>query len=271
MKNSIIREVRHYSGDYLETDFFLYKSDIMNCGRSERLHLTSETQRKLNQRNTERNLTWLIQENFSSNDVLLGFSYPQGLNITPEQAKQELDKYLRRLRYRFKRHGLEFKYISKTEIGKINKRIHHHLICSGDLGRDVLEKQWFNGYTTQSTYLQFYENGMTELAAYICKDNRNEKDRIAYRSYNCSKNLKRPQPQKTDGSISLEKLQKMRREPTNVTMFENMFPGYRFVEADPFYNEYYIDVNGEVNEIELPYITVKMYRKDSQYIKRGRR
>ena len=260
----ILRESLHRSGDYLDIDIFPCK--VVAFGRSQKLNLTSETQRKLNERNTKRRLTWIIQENFTQNDVFLTLYYPENKYIFPEQGKKDLENFLRRVRYAFNKRGLEFKYVSKTEIGKKNKRVHHHIVCSGDLGRDFLEQQWdkkTGGYS-QTRYIEFYENGVEGLSTYICKDNT-----LAYRSYNCNKNLKRPEAEKHDGRIQIKQLQALRRDIYNAKVFEDMYPGYRFVSADPFYNEYFIDTNGEVNKVELPYITIKMYRKDSTYIRRG--
>ena len=136
----ILRESLHRSGDYLDIDIFPYK--VVALGRSQKLNLTSETQRKLNERNTKRCLTWIIQENFTPNDVFSTLCYPENRYVSPEQGKKDLENFLRRVRYAFNKRGLEFKYVSKTEIGKKNKRVHHHIVCSGDLGRDFLEQQW---------------------------------------------------------------------------------------------------------------------------------
>lgn len=93
----LLRENIHKSGDYFEVDIFPFKK--IDCGRSSKLHLTSETQRKLNERNAQRRLTWIIQENFTPEDVLLTLTYPQNVHITPEQGRKDLEKYLRRIRY----------------------------------------------------------------------------------------------------------------------------------------------------------------------------
>ena len=121
-----------------------------------------------------------------------------------------------------------------------------------------------NGIAT-TRYIEFYENGVSGLAKYITKDNS-----LAYRSYNCSKNLKRPEAEKQDGRITIKKLQDLRNDTHNAEAFERLYPGYRFVKADPFFNEYFFDsVSGEVERVELPYINIKMYKKDSTYIRRG--
>lgn len=261
----LLRENIHKSGDYFEVDIFPIKK--IACGRSSKLHLTSETQRKLNERNVQRRLTWIIQENFTPEDVLLTLTYPQDVHITPEQGRKDLENYLRRIRYALNKQNIKLKYISKTEIGTLKGRVHHHVIISGDLGRDYLEQQWkdkVNGIAT-TRYIEFYENGVSGLAEYITKDNS-----LAYRSYNCSKNLKRPEAEKQDGRITIKKLQALRNDTHNAEVFERLYPGYRFVKADPFFNEYFFDsVSGEVERVELPYINIKMYKKDSTYIRRG--
>lgn len=136
----------------------------------------------------------------------------------------------------------------------------------GELGREVLESLWLKGYAN-SRRLQFTRTGAAGIAWYTCKE---AGASISYRSYNCSKNLKKPEERKRDGRVSAKKLAELRGDYCNAELFEKLYPGYEFVDADPYWDMYNIDGNGEAERIDFPYITIRMIKKDSAYIMRDK-
>lgn len=270
---TLMRECRHCSGDYMEIDIFPVRK--VSNSRKAKYKPSTETQKKLNQKNAARRLTWLIQENFGTNDYYIGLNYPAEYDVDNATADKLLKNWLRRSKRKFQKAGFDFKYITTTEIGDKKYRPHHHVICSGELGAKVLRQEWdkqFESCKTKPTtsfshakHLQFTRTGLAGVAFYTCKD-----PSLAYRSYNCSKNLRRPEAEKRDGRISGKKLQELRTDCFNAEEFEKLYPGYEFVDADPYWDLYGIDENGEADKIEMPHITIRMFRKDSKYILRDR-
>ena len=94
--------------------------------------------------------------------------------------------------------------------------------------------------------------------------------RLCYRSYVCSKNLKQPPKSQRDGRISGRKLQELRNDIYNAELFEKLYPGYVFVDADPRLEMYDINEYGEAEKIDFPYITIRLYKRDSKYILRDK-
>ena len=133
--------VIHFFGNYMDAD--IYPVFQKPGRRRSRCKPTSEIQRRLNQKNAEKRLTRLVHTNFTEDDIALHLTYRPGEEPeTKEGAQRDLQNYIRRLKRRYTKLGKEFKYISCTEYGKKTNRIHHHLIISGGLDRDEIEKLW---------------------------------------------------------------------------------------------------------------------------------
>lgn len=266
---AMIREVKHVSGDYLEVDMFPVRKS--NSTRKAKAKPSTEAQKALNARNAARRLTWLIQDNFGTADYYCSLTYPLSFAGNEKMLDGKLfDNWMRRIKRKYKKADIDFRYIATSELGEKERRLHHHIICSGELGADILRNEWnklFNpckkGYA-HTEHLVFTRTGLACLAFYTVKD-----PLLAYRSYTCSKNLVHREPTKRDGRISGKKLKELRRDNFNREEFERLYPGYEFVDADPHLELYDINEYGEVSEIDFPYLTVRMFRKDSKYILRG--
>ncbi len=205
-----VREKMYTCGEYVDID--IYPVFQPQGIRRAKCKPTSEVQALLNQKNAERKLIRLIHSNFSEKDVALTLTY----KLSPEnvdEAQRLLNNFLRRVKRLRTKLGLEpLKYVTVTEVGKKNARIHHHVIFNGGLDRDVIEKLWGQGFAN-SRRLQFGENGVTGLAMYFVKD------RQTYRRWNSSKNLIRPEAEERDGSVTLEELEEMESSYDNGTLW----------------------------------------------------
>ena len=195
---TFIRESVYVCGNYMDAD--IYPVFQKPGRRRSRCNPTSEIQKRLNQKNAEKRLTRLVHTNFTEDDIALHLTYRPGEEPeTKEGAQRDLQNYIRRLKRRYTKLGKEFKYISCTEYGKKTNRIHHHLIISGGLDRDEIEKLWGRGYAN-SIRLQFGPDGVTGLAHYIAKD------KLFFRHWNQSRNLVQPEPAQYDGKITLDEV-----------------------------------------------------------------
>lgn len=194
---TFIREKIYICGDYVDIDIFpVYQPQGI---RRAKCNPTSEVQALLNQKNAERKLVRLVHNNFTDADMSLTLTYKSAPSSV-EEAQRLLSNFLRRVKRLRQKMGLEpLKYITVTEVGKRNGRIHHHCILSGGIDRDTIEKLWGLGYAN-SQRLQFDENGITGLAMYFVKD------RQTYRRWNSSRNLIVPQPEIRDGKITMAEM-----------------------------------------------------------------
>lgn len=252
---SLYRERKHFCGEYLEVDIFPVFE--YQRGRSKKRKPTSETQKKLNQRNAERKLIRLLNTNFTKQDIRFDLTYDsEHYPATPEEAQREMQNFLRRVKRYRKKNGLpELKYVAVTEIGKKNARYHHHLIMNGGISINDLAEIWGRGYTTAKP-LQFDEQGITGIAKYLIKEP------ILGKRWNASRNLEKPKISERDGRLSQKKIKEWHNSGAdNRAEIEKAYEGYYLSEVKPYYNE----INGGY------YITVLMYKKPTptQSRKRG--
>lgn len=160
--------------------------------RSPNANATPEEQKKINERNAETNLRHLINTNFGYQDIHLVLTYRREKRpATPEDAKADLEKFLRKLRGHYKKRGQELKYIAVTEYK--NKSIHHHLIINSMDEIKELTELWPHGQP-RPTYLD-NSGQYGQLASYLIKETSktfNTDERIYGKRWCASKNLEKP-------------------------------------------------------------------------------
>lgn len=191
---------------------------------------STEVQKRMNQINAEKLVKRLAALNFCEKDMALHLTYreePQSI----EQAQKDLYNFLRRVKRMRRKLGLEdLKYISSTEKGKTTGRLHHHVMISGGLDRDTMEKLWGKGFAN-SKRLQLDEQGSLDaLSHYMIKS----EERTAYRRWNCSKNLIRPTPTVRDGAYTVDDMTDMQDAIYNgcaEEYFESRYEGYTMEDA----------------------------------------
>lgn len=220
-----IRQTVYVCGDYMDAD--IYPVFQPPGKRRKKCRPTSDIQANLNQKNAEKKITRLVHTNFTGADIALHLTYDKAPE-TAEKAQRDLYNFIRRIKRLRKKLGLSaLKYISCTEIGKKNRRVHHHMILSGGVDRDVLEELWGKGYAN-SKRLQFHEDGVTGLAHYIAKD------KHFFKRWNQSRNLVQPVPIVKDGGVSMDQVAQMAdaiEKKQAYGYFEGMWPEYRLTGA----------------------------------------
>jgi hypothetical protein len=168
-----------------------YRYQKKGIPRSDNAKPTPEAVKKINERNAENNLRRLINTNFTYQDIHLVLTYKrENRPATPEAAKIDLERFLRKLRGYFKKRDAELKYIAVTEYK--NKAIHHHLIINSMDTRDLTEL-WKHGQP-RPTYLD-NSGQYGKLASYLIKEtskNFNSEDSIHGKRWCASKNLEQP-------------------------------------------------------------------------------
>jgi len=251
----LYREKKHFCGEYLEVDIFPVFE--RQRGRSKKRKPTSETMKKLNQRNAERKLIRLLNTNFTKEDIRFDLTYDSDhCPDSPEDAQREMQNFLRRVkRYRAKNGLPELKYIAVTEVGSKGGRVHHHIVMSGGISINTLAEIWGRGYTTAKP-LQFDEQGLAGIAVYLLKA-----EPVLSKRWSASRNLEQPKVSERDGRLPKYKVKEWHDSGyDNRSEIEKAYEGYSLSEVKPYYNE----INGGY------YLTVLMYKKPAPKRRRKR-
>ena len=245
---SFIREKKIYCGEkYLEVDVFSYTDNqkkVSKGKRAKKEKVTEPKQRNLNDKNARRYLIQLGNTNFGEEDLHVTATYKDKyLPETIEEAEAEVANYFRRINYRRKKDGLPpMKYILVTEYstekdGEKPTRIHHHIIMDGALDRNTVEDLWCKrkkkgekkgeriGFINADR-LQPDENGVAALCTYLTK-HPNRKKR-----WSSSQNLEKPRSRNNDHKYSRREVEKIAKNPPDVTYWEKEYKGYTLVNMD---------------------------------------
>ncbi len=151
-------------------------------GRKKKVGKSTIKQILLNEKNSKRKLTRLINANFTMGDLFITLSY-LGEEPTIEQARKDLVNFLRRVKYYRKRNRLsDVKYIATTEY--MEQRTNHHIIMSA-MSWDIIQELWMTGkvYITR-----LYDKDYVGIANYITK----ERKKAFSRRWTQSRNLQKP-------------------------------------------------------------------------------
>jgi len=224
------------------------------AARAKREIGSRQAQKNLNDKNAKKTIIRKINTNFTDKDIAVDLTY-KGMAPNEEQARRDIQNYIRRVKDYRKKHGLpDLKYVYVIEFDDTEnsqKRIHHHLIMSS-MDRDVVEKLWGKGYAN-SRRLQPNEFGLEGIARYITKDPRGNKRWCA------SRNLENPKITVADYKITKRKVEKIaRNENCASDIFQQLYKGYVFNDINIKYSDF---VSGA-------YLYVRMRREDISITKR---
>lgn len=258
LKNKLpfIREHRTYCGEqYMTVRLFQYTEEQRaGCKKKRRRRekITPPKQMDLNDRNQKRNFVELLNANFTENDCIAHLTYAPGIEPQTEAEDiRNVENWLARVNYHRKKIGLPpVRRVWVMEGGNISEktgqrtRFHHHVVISGGLDRDLMERLWKVGRGKNAKPLGFAnvdrlqpgENGLEALGKYLMKAPR------GVRRWRASKNLIRPERTTNDNKYSNRKLRKLCEsgEVYDRTYWERKYPGYTLaggadtaIDADP--------------------------------------
>lgn len=247
----------------------LYRERIIQCGQYMTVHIypvyaggkrtrrarykpTSDVQAALNKRYSDEHLVNLINANFTSDDIKLELTFnDEHLPSDELEADRHAVNFLRRVKRKLARMGRELKYIKKLERGSRSGRYHLHFILTGGLDVKALADEWAPlGYVRRIAPLMFDENGVSDLAAYFTKD------RLGFKRYSCSRNLKQPEVIERTGRLSAKKVSKL-ADDIDYNAIASLYPGYKTACAEAKYNML----------TQKDYIVAKLYRADANIYK----
>lgn len=220
------RSCINVTGDFMDGDIYPVYQPAGK--RRKKCKPTSEVQKRLNQRNAEMQLTREMRLNFGLGDIFLHLTCRPGEEPrTLEEALRLLKNFIRRIKRIYRKLGIELKYLYCIERGGKNGRFHYHMILTGGVDRDTIEKAWGKGYAN-SERLQFGEDGLAALARYMVKG------RLGYKRWSGSRNLVKPEPVVKDNEFNMGDVEDMREaieEGRAHAYFEALYPGYELIGA----------------------------------------
>ena len=165
------------SGPRLDAEVFpCFGRNTRGMLRREKKNMTRAAQQRANDRRSELRLIQLVEANFTEKDIAIGLDYDEGsVPEDPMQVKRDVKNFLDRIRRKRKKAGLpELKAIiaiggdEMPGAGYTGKRPHAHVIMSGGLDRDEIERTWGKGHANADR-LQPRENGLGGIAVYFTR------------------------------------------------------------------------------------------------------
>ncbi|MFI3128442.1 MAG: hypothetical protein R3Y18_00115 [Bacillota bacterium] len=241
-------EKRVYAGDMLDIDIF--PEWKRGQGKRNPSKGTSNSQKKLNERNKIKKFIQLINANFKANvDIVIHVGYSGMFNPDIKQMDKDIDNYIRRLRYAMKKRGWgDLKAVIVREYDEASqKKKHAHIICNFP-DRDLAEQLWGKCDYPNARRLKSNDFGLTGLAVYLKKDPRGKK------SYKATRNLYKPYNYPKYNKTRYGRGKKVRMLSTQFedpkTHFEKIHPSYKFLDMQT-----YISDSGDV------FLYARMHKK----------
>lgn len=171
--------------------------------RQSRSKESSEAQKKVNTRKAEKKLRRLINENFGYKDWHIDMGYVRSEieeARSKEQMKEDIRRFLKKLRRIYQKMGQQLKYIHVMEVGERGAR-HHHMVLNHVKGIDTaqIQQAWDEVYEGKS-FIHFSpldkSGNYRKLAHYLIKytdKTVGSEEGLQKKRWNCSRNLKRPE------------------------------------------------------------------------------
>ena len=212
--------------------------------RRAKSRITREAQQRANDERSRIHLIQLVEGNFSERDVSLTLTYD---GEAPEAARVEKDvrNFIARVKRARAKAGLsEIKYIytiggdEMPAAGYSGKRPHVHMILSGGIDRDELEKIWGKG-RANCDRLQPRDEGLGGIATYFTKQRQDRPARIGAKKWRGSRNLKQPVKRSRDARMPNGRVKRIARDFRNKAkeVMEKLYPGYQMQDCQVRYSD----------------------------------
>lgn len=250
------RRNMYVAGNYAEVgivplpDEVKYK--LSGMGRRRKKRMTRPAQQLVNDKQSFRWMRLVMNGNFFKGDYYLTLTYDENEIPRPENvedAKSHLRNFLKKARNRYKKEGLEFKYlwVMEYELDDEEKyliRAHFHLVTNRGVDRDILEDCWSTGrgkhlkkrgYVHARRIQTNGEFGVERLAGYFSKGKRWKKGK---KLWNSSTNLDKPQKlHPNDNEYTQRAVEKMfLSNDQGFEVMQKKFPGY-FITSIQFVDD----------------------------------
>ena len=249
-------------GARLEAELFpVYGRAKMAAVRAAKKNQTKEAQERANHARSIRREIMLAEANFTSRDYFLHLTYKTEPSF--ERAEKDVRNFLGRVKYLRTKRGLEdLKYICVIEDDAGKKRIHAHMLISGGIHRDELQRIWNKSTVSGGGIIRteplVTQNGLEGAVVYMAKElwakgyrnnpDEDEIDGIARymvnhvtkkRSWRNSRNLTTPHVSTNASKFSNRKVKLVARDFRVLAreIMEKSYPGYRFISCAVYYSD----------------------------------
>ena len=180
-------------------------------GRGRTKKATPEEMERWNRAKRRKAVRLLIEANFKKGDPWVCLKYRKGTRKSVQEVSKDLSEFCRKMRIAYKKEKQAFKWIARIEVGKLGG-IHVHLICNAFRGDDLslITDTWaaISPEASRANVEVLDDNPDREqLADYITKEADKDdeqyhlpgtiEDRRAVLRIRSSRNLIRPEPEKT--------------------------------------------------------------------------
>lgn len=234
-KRVVSRNQEFEYGNYKEIEIFpVYAGSHIKTKR-EKTKETKKSQKELNKRNRIKKILRLLNSNFKKGDYFLTLTYaPDECPDTVEQAEEDIKKFMRKLRNAYKKAEKTLKYMAWIEKGVEKGRIHHHIVLTSGVTREVIEEMFGKGFCNCDIIRPEIDD-LQGLAKYFAKDPKGK------RTFTCSKNLDRTclLPTKVENNkTSKHEVKKIIENFEDKDFIDKKYPGYELVIGDIRKNEY---------------------------------
>lgn len=207
--------------------------------------ITREAQQRANDERSRLHFIQIVEANFTDRDVALGLDYA-GQAPTPERIDKDIKNFIDRVKRARKKAGLpKMKYaiaIGGDEMpaaGYSGKRPHVHVIMTGGIDRDDLEKIWKKG-RANCKRLQPRDEGLGGIAVYFTRQKQDRPEKPGVRKWRGSKNLTQPEPRSRDANMPNTRVKKIAHSFRNEAkeIMEKLYPGYVLQDCQVRYSDF---------------------------------
>ena len=253
------------AGPRLEAEVFpAYGRTQAADARKAKSKITPEAQARANHARSIRNMILLAETNFTAKDIAMTLTY-EGPEPDYVRCQKDIRNFLQRIRRaREKKHLPELRYIYVIEGGDGKARIHSHILMSGGIDRDEIERIWRKsasgqGYANADRLQPDSENGLEAIVIYYAKQlwargykpkssQEDEVDGIARymarrpgirRKWCRSHNLKQPKVRTSDSKCSNARVNRIAYDfrYSAKGIMEKLYPGYKFVKCSVYHSD----------------------------------
>lgn len=149
-------------------DYHTPQTFIKNRTRRPKVNPTPDEVAKQNEKAAESKLRLLMANNFKEDDYYLTLTFKQ--EVTIEEAKAHMQKFIRNLRYHYNKAKEQMKYIYICE-GK--NRLHFHMLLNRafEIPTSLIKQLWPHGFHYKIAYQGGAEDAK-QLASYFVKEKR---------------------------------------------------------------------------------------------------
>ena len=233
------------SGPRIDAEVFPMFGRNQRCDlRRAKSRITREVQQRANDERSRIHLIQLVEANFTEKDVALGLDYA-GAVPTPERVDKDVRNFIARVKRARKKAGLpDLKYIyaiggdEMPAAGYSGKRPHVHMIMSGGIDRDDLERMWRQG-RANCDRLQPRDEGLGGIAVYFTRQKQDRPPKKGVRKWRGSRNLKQPVRRSRDARMPNSRVKRIARDFRNEAkdVMEKLYPGYKLQDCQVRYSD----------------------------------